>query len=393
MATTSAPKVSAQQSNAALRNLVVTQAILKKQSIWSFNGNPASVNNIFNINNIPNAGLLTRFIVEVNATLPVLAAGATTAITQYGVANLLSNIQFTDTLGNQRHNTSGIHLWLAATNKRGRIWTNAWDSDMTGAFNIGGHTKILNFTAPTTGATGSARMVYEIPVAVSNTDLRGAIFTGITGAQLSLQLTLNPNPAPITGDSTYSVFYGTGTAGSISNVSINVYKEYYDQLPMNGSQFLLPGLDIATVYQLTRANFTGMTVGQDFQFPFTNYRKYLTQNLIYNNSGTNGGLDPNDNGNDINYLALTGANYVNIFNVGPLEQRRVMREFLGSDMPRGLYSYNFYHKPIDTRNYGNMNLILNPATAGANAYTDVMSEFIAYQVDLPQAPSMPANGQ
>lgn len=391
MVATAAPKMNQQQSNQALRQLVISQALLKKQKIYTFTGNPATVNNIFNINNIPNAGLLTRFIVEVIATFTTLSSG-TAAITEYGVWNLLQNVQFTDTLGNQRHNTTGLHLFLASTFKRGRIWCNANTSASTAEMDIGGHTQILQGTAPTTTVAGTARAVYEIPVAISNTDLRGAIFTGITGAQLSLQLTLNPTPAPSTGDSTYAVFYGSAASSTISTVTINVYKEYYDQLPMNGGQFLLPGLDIATVYQLTRANFTGMTVGQDFQYPFTNYRKYLTQNLLYNNSGTNGGLSP-DSGSDVNYLALTGANYVNLFNVGPLEQRRIMREFLGADMPLGLYAFNFAHKPIDTRNYGNMNLILNPATAGASAYTDVMSEFIAYQVDLPQAPSMPSNGQ
>jgi len=379
-----------EQYNAVARAQLIKNSILKKQLIYSFTGNPATVNNILNISgqNVRMAGLLTRFIVDVTATFAALGGGAT-AETQIGRANLLSNIQFTDLQNNQRHNTSGLHLGLASTMKRHDPFGTAFTAGQSfTSKQIGARVPLSTATAPTVGVVGSARCVYEIPVSISNKDLTGAIFLGVYGAQLSLQLQINPNPAPNAGDSTFAVFYGA-TASSISSVTVNVYQEYYDQLPMNNGAYVLPPLDISTVYQLTYTNFTNFTSGQDYYIPYANYRKYLSQNFIYNNSGTDGGLS--QDGSDISYIAQVAANFTNIFKVAPLEQKRVMREQMMTDLYDGLYLFKTYEKPIDTQNYGNMQLDINPITAGASSYAYVMSEFIAYQNQISQAPSLPAN--
>jgi hypothetical protein len=143
------------------------------------------------------------------------------------------------------------------------------------------------------------------------------------------------------------------------------------------------------VYQLTYTNFTNFTTGQDYYIPYANYRKYLSQNLIYNNSGADGGCT--DDGADITYLQLVAANFTPIWKVAPLEQKRTMREDQMTDLYNGLYVFKTYEKPIDTQNYGNMQLDINPAVAGASSYAYVMSEFIAYQNQIGQAPSLPAN--
>jgi len=384
-------RMTVDQYNQVARQQLIKQSILKKQLIFSYTGNPASINNTINIggNNVRMAGLLTRFIVEVEATFAELAGG-TTAATQIGQANLLQNVQFTDLQNNQRHNTSGAHLALVSTMKRHYPWGTAFTAGQSFASNqIGARVPLSYATPPTTVATGTARTVYEIPVSIDNyKDLRGGIFLGVYGAQLSLQLQLNTNPAPAAGDSTFAVFYGSG-ASSISSVMVNVYQEYYDQLPMNNGAYVLPPTDISTVYQLTYTNFTNFTAGQDYYIPYANYRKYLSQNFIYNNSGSDGGLSID--GSDINYLALVAANFTNIWKVAPLEQKRLMREQLMTDLYDGLYISRTYDKPVDTQNYGNMQLDINPITAGASSYAYVMSEFIAYQNQISQAPSLPAN--
>jgi hypothetical protein len=71
--------------------------------------------------------------------------------------------------------------------------------------------------------------------------------------------------------------------------------------------------------------------------------------------------------------------------------KRVMREQMMCDLYHGLFTYRTYDKPVDTQNYGNMQIDINPATAGASSYAYVMSEFIAYQNQIGQAPSLPAN--
>jgi hypothetical protein len=392
MATPTAPsaKMSLEDYNAMARLQLIRGSIPKKQLIYTFTGDPATINNTLNIggNYVRMAGLLMRFVVEVTATFDKLAAGAT-AETQIGRANLLSNVQLTDLQNNQRHNTSGPHLELASTMKRHYPWGTAFTAGQTFAANkIGANVPLSVATAPTVAAFGTARCVYEIPVSISKDDLRGAIFLGVYGAQLSLQLQINPNPSPAAGDSTFAVFYGAN-ASKITTVTVNVYQEYYDQLPMNNGAYVLPPLDIATVYQLTYTNFTNFTAGQDYYIPYSNYRKYLSQNLIYNNSGTDGGLS--NDGSDIDYLAQVSANFTNIFKVSPLEQKRVMRQQMMTDLYDGLYIFKSYDKPVDTQNFGNMQLDIKPITAGASSYAYVMSEFIAYQNQIGQAPSLPAN--
>lgn len=382
-------RMSIDQYNTLARQQLISQSILKKQLIYTFTGNPATINNTINIggNFVRMAGLLTRFIVEVTATFAELGSNTTVA-TLIGAANLLSNIQFTDLQNNQRHNCPGVQLALTSLMKRHYPWLTSFASAQK-AFN--GPTTpvpITYATAPTTGATGSARCVYEVPVSISNKDLRGGIFLGVYGAQLSLQLQINPNPAPASGDSTFAVFFG-GAASSISSVTVKVYQEYYDQLPMNNGAYVLPPLDISTVYQLTYTNFTNFTAGTDYYIPFANYRKYLSQSIIYNNSGTDGGLSAD--GSDISYLAQVAANFTNIFNIEPLEQKRLNREQFMCDLFQGLYVFRSYEKPVDTQNYGNMQLDINPITAGASSYAYTMSEFIAYQNQISQAPSLPAN--
>lgn len=382
-------RMSIDQYNSVARQQLIQQSILKKQMIYSFTGNPATINNTINIggNFVRMAGLLIRFIVEVTATFAELGGGSTAA-TQFGAANLLSNAQFTDLQNNQRHNAPGIQFALASLMKRHYPWLTSFTSAQKAFAGPPAVTDIAYATPPTTGATGSARCVYEIPVAISGKDLRGGIFLGVYGAQLTLQLQINPNPAPAAGDSTFAVFYGAD-ASSISSVTVTVYQEYYDQLPMNNGAYVLPPLDISTVYQLTYTNFTNLTVGTDYYIPFANYRKYMSQSIIYNNSGTDGGLQKD--GTDISYWAQVAANFTNIFKVEPLEQRRINREQFMCDMPDGLYIFRSYDKPVDTQNFGNMQLDINPSTAGGAAYAYVMSEFIAYQNQIGQAPSLPAN--
>ncbi len=386
---TPSSRMSLDQYNALARQQLIANSILKKQIIYTFTGNPATINNTINIggNFVRMAGLLTRFIVEVNATFTALAAGATAA-TEIGAANLLSNVQFTDLQNNQRHNCSGVQLALTSGMKRHYPFLTSFTSAQKAFHGPATAPPITFATAPAVGVAGSARCVYEVPVSISKTDLRGGIFLGVYGAQLSLNLQINPNPAPTAGDSTFAVFFGAN-ASSISSVTVTVYQEYYDQLPMNNGAYVLPPLDISTVYQLTYNNFTNLAAGQDYYIPYANYRKYLSQSIIYNNSGADGGLSAD--GSDISYLAQVAANFTNIFKVDPLEQKRVMRENLMCDQFQGLYVFRSYDKPVDTQNYGNMQLDINPITAGASAYAYTMSEFIAYQNQISQAPSLPAN--
>ena len=373
------------QINLMQRKQVLSQSVKRKQLIQSTTFNPAN-GNVFTCNSILAAGLILRFIVEVSATFTELSGG-TTLVTDWGAANLLSNVQFTDLQNNQRHNCSGIQLTMTQSAKDRMPFLSAQNLAQA-LSNFGANWPLTNVTAPTTETTGSARAVFEIPIAYSDEDLRGAIYANVVSNQMNIQLTVNPNPGPTTGDDTFAVFYGTG-ATSISSITISVYQEYLDNLPIGKNGLVLPQLDISTIYQLLYTNFTNIPAGQDYYIQYTNFRRFMSVTGIYNSTGTVGGRGV---GGDINYLALVSANLTYIFKIDPLEAARLTRRILGSDPPAGTYYFPSRKHPINTLATGNMQLDMNPSFAGSNAYWYQMWEFFAQQNTLTQAGSLPANG-
>jgi hypothetical protein len=385
-----APQQNMWQVNMAQRRQVLAQSVKRKQNIYSATFNPQN-GNVAIVNTILPVGLLLRFIVQVTATFAELGAG-TESVTDFGAQNLLSNIQFTDLQNNQRHNCNGLQLAMTQSFKDKHPFIGAASyAQLEG--NFGANWSLASATAPTTEATGSAEAWYEIPVAYSDDDLRGAIYANVVSNQMNLQLTVNPNPAPGTGDDTFAVFYGSASnaGSSITSITINIWQEYLDQLPVgvigpNGQTgIVLPQLDISTLYQLLYTNFSNLTAGQDNYFQYTNFRRFMSILGIYNSTGTRGGRGV---GGDITFWKLVSANLTNIFQETPYERARVQRRILGTDPPPGTYYFPSRQHPIYTLASGNMQLDLVPTTAGANAYWYNMWEFFAQQNTLSQAGSL-----
>lgn len=378
-----------QQINAAQRKQVLSQSVNMKQSIYTATFNPSNSNNIVNVNVRP-VGLIKRFIVEVEATFSELGGAGTAAVTDFGPLNLLSNIQFTDLQNNQRHNAPGLQFGLTSAFKEREVYAGALSYAQAGA-NYGGNWELVFATAPTTGATGSARMVYEVPIAYSDDDLRGCIYANVVSNQMFLQLTVNNNPVPNTGDDTFAVFFGSASTAtsSITSITINVYQEYLDQLPVGPNGIVLPSLDVSTMYQLLYTNFTNIAANQPFYIQYTSFRRFMSVLMIYNNSGTRGGRET---GQDIINWQLLSANFTPIFLEDPLERARVARRILGTDPPPGTYYFPSRSHPVYTLTYGNMQIALTASTAATAAYIFTMWEFFGQQNTLSQAGSLPANG-
>jgi len=378
-----------QQINAAQRKQVLSQSVNMKQSIYTATFNPSNSNNIVNVNVRP-VGLIKRFIVEVEATFAELGGAGTAAVTDFGPLNLLSNIQFTDLQNNQRHNAPGLQFGLTSAFKEREVYAGALDYAQAGA-NYGANWELVFATAPTADATGSARMVYEIPIAYSDDDLRGAIYANVVSNQMFLQLTVNSNTVPNTGDDTFAVFYGSASTAtsSVTSITINVYQEYLDQLPVGPNGIVLPTLDVSTMYQLLFTNFTNIAAGQPFYIQYTSFRRFMSVLMIFNNTGTRGGRET---GQDIINWQLLSANFTPIFLEDPLERARVARRILGTDPPPGTYYFPSRSHPVYTLTYGNMQLALTASTAATAAYIFAMWEFFGQQNTLSQAGSLPANG-
>lgn len=388
------------QQNMQSRAAILQYGVKRTQQIYSNSFTPAN-QNIVNIQP-QNVGLITGFIVEVNGNIQ--STGNTTITrTEYGVANVLSNITFSDLSNYIRHNTTGWHMQRINSAKQGFEWGGAYQPnvpmDIT-AFNTSfANTNLVTpnwnvRSAPLTITNGNSnvREIYYVPLAYSSSDLRGAIYAAVTNATMNLQLTINPNPATATGvDALNAVYTGTTTAGSWNGqVTVTVYQVYYDQLPtvtQNGQTTVaLPLMDLNNQYCLLQTSLTGLLNGSDFPYPFANFRTYMSALVVVDNAGAFNA------GSEINYVALTSANNTNIFKYTPEIAALNSRTTFMGDPPKGEYYFDFRSQPVNTNQFGNMNLNFNPnANIVAGASLQVGVEYFAQQTQVSGAQSLAAS--
>lgn len=341
---------------------------------------PGQVLNIL----LNNVGLNTKLVVEVTFTL-AQAAAETLTRTPLGLANLFSNVTLTDLNNYQRINCAGWYLYLVNSYRNrgpnGAAYANDAPVQMGSTYNV------QNAPAQITGAK-TIRVHFEIPIAHHAQDLRGAIWAGVTSAQWRLQLTINPNivVASTTTDSTLACYKSSSTdLGTVSAMTVQVYQEYLDQLPRSGGNPILPSLSLAYNYMLLTTAPTGLAQGQDFPVPYPNFRTILSTICIFNNGGTLAA------GTDLNYLAVQVANMTFLQKWDPFKTQYETRNLVGTDFPVGTYLLDHRKKPIDTNNFGNTALIINPSAAiitGAVLYTGY--EMLALQAQAINAGSFPA---
>lgn len=388
-----------QDINIQQRNLVLKNAVEVTQQIASviLAGPIVNGNNLVTVK--PNlVGLVKRFIVEISGT--AISNTAPASATTYGLGRLLSNVQLIDLNNNIRINTDGIHLTVLKQAKAREVALSALpististDVMLAGQFISSGSAPnfpvIVYPPAPATGGGTAFRAVYEIPVAYSDDDLRGAIYYNVINATSQLLLTINPTAfcANAATDTTSNVWNsGANTPGTLINVTTAVYQVYLDQLPVGQNGVILPTLDLSTVYELKVTNLTGQSVGQDFPYPYANFRDFLSTLVTFNSTGLTAGLK---NGSDVNYWALQAANFFNIWKIDPLLAAQRYREIVGCDLPLGTYYFSHRKKPLNTVQYGNLQLVVNPASVSAGlAYENVYVEDFAQVNALTQAGSL-----
>lgn len=383
----------AAQQNAAARLLIQTMAQEMKQQIFSGSFNPAT-QSVINI--VPrNVGMIKGFWVKIVATVTNNDGANAVTQTDFSGLNLLNQVTFTDLQNNQRVLTTGWHLGFVATVKRkfpyGVAITNAATDDPVG---YGANWVINAATNPIAkgGGTGTVTQWFWIPLAYSDEDYRGAIYANVYNATMNLQLTLNTtNFSVATGaDSTLAVYHGSANANVVPNpVVITVYQVYMDQIPQGQGGPILPIQDLSTIYELKNTNFTAITAGQDFPMQYSNFRDFISTFAIYNHDAT---IDTGRGvGADINYWALQAANFTKIFQVEPALVALWTRNLMQTDNPKGVYYFSSRKKPINSNQYGNIQLVVNPITAAASAYALVGYEDFGLVNVLPVAGSLPAS--
>ena len=400
MAKTPAAPVSQQQqidamyaANAQARNLVLGNAIDTWQPIFSASYANPVLGQVYNIPVRP-VGLIKKFLIELLLTVTTSAAATETqTLTQFGPANIFSNVTFFDLSNYQRINTTGWHLFIIASVKQKfnysgspSIYGTAYTNDSP--VNAKSQWPVIKAPASYTGAANQTiNMFYEVPVAYSDTDLRGAMYAGVVSATSALSFTLNPNFFVASGvDATLAVYQSsTAALGRLTNMVVTVHQNYLDQLPLSNTGPVLPTIDMSVMYLLNQTAFAALNVGQDFPIVYANYRTYLSTSVIFDNAGTL------NTGSDVNYWALQTANVTNIFKYDAYVAALKHRMALNNDMPNGTYYFDHRAKPISTMNYGNMQLVLNPSAASAASSLFVGFESLAQANQLIQAGSLAAS--
>jgi hypothetical protein len=407
VATQARPQMTVQQANNAAQRLLVQNAVEMTQNIYSGVVYPTS-QAILNV--VPrNVGIIKKFVVRIVATLQNTGLDEAT-LTEFGLANLLKNVTFYDLQNNLRINTNGIHLTSLSSVKRRRPYGGCADYNQTApiVLSAGGdtHTSVSQMfnTPPATrnvfiaeptiaaGDTALVSAVFEIPLAYSDDDLRGAVFANVVNTTMSLQLTFNADKAfngtSPTADDTFSVY--AGQTGLFTQAQVDIYQVYLDQLPTaQDGTFILPQISLSTVYELKNTMFTSISPNQDFPVPFTNFRDFFSAIALFNFDGTAAGRAAYG----VNYWSLTTANFTNVWKYTQDYANLLAREVLSSDLPQGMSYFSFRRHPIWTTQYGNqqINLNANDNATGA-AYLQIFWEDMALQNTLVGSASLPAGG-
>jgi hypothetical protein len=383
------PSSPAQQNfanNMNARSVILTQGVDRLQQIYSAATNPT---NQTQVNVTPqNVGLVRGFLVKVSGTIAntnVGASGVALARTGFGSANLLRNIVFTDVNNQTRHQTQGWHVNMINSAKQPMVMGGAYAPNVPVGY--GNNYDVMTAPSAISVATGTAavQMYFYIPLSYTKTDLRGAMWAGLVNATAQLQLEINPNPVVASGDAGLAVYSGN-TGGWSGNVTITVWQDYIDQIPFVDGNPLLPQQDIQTLYQLNNTSLSSLVAGQDFGVPFANFRNFLSTTLVYDNAGVYNA------GTDINYFALQTANSSNVWKYGPEEAAFLARGTFMADPPVGSYYFNHRDKPIETQQFGNTQITINPSAVTSGASVWAGFEYFAQASQVVYAGSLPSGG-
>lgn len=395
-----APRMTPQQQDAIATRAILASAVDRIQLVAAEQVFPAS-NPVLIVQPI-NVGLIKRFTIVCNGT--ITNTGTTTlTLSSFALANIFAQggVQYTDLNNYLRVNTSGGHLTLLAQAKRRRAYGSTVDDNTVGTIpsNLSKMTYVPPanwgvFQAPVTIATGTSapfRAVFELPLAYTDDDLRGAVWANVLNAVQQITLTFNQQAVVAQpNDVNFSVYNGpAGSAGSITSVNVTIYQEYLDQLPkttgQGGVTTILPALSLSTVYELKSTIFSSITANQEFYIPYANQRSFISTFATFNHDGANDGLQLSG---DVNYWALLAANASYIWKLDPLTVAMKSRDHMNSDLPWGTYYFPTRRKNIATLQFGNLQLTLNANTATSSSYVNVMWEMFALQNTLQSGASL-----
>jgi hypothetical protein len=361
-----------QRDNDYARAVVLSAGVPRLQQIYSNAVDPDTQNVL--IINPRNVGVIRGFLVKVSGSIIVDGTDTDTAtLSPLGISNALSNVQLTDFNNVTRINCPGWLLNVINSAKQPMVFAGAYAPNVP--IGYGNNWDVM--VAPSTIAdtvSSAVQVYYYVPYAYAANDLRGAVWAGIVNATAQLQLTINPTPGVDATDRTSAIYYGSDGITWDGNVTVTVWQDYIDQIPTSGGAPILPMFDLSLTYQLQQTSLQGLVDGQDFPIPYANFRSFLSTTVVLDN-GTTPFLN---NGDEVNYFSLESANSSLIFKFGAEEAALMARNVFMADPPLGVYHFSHRQRPIDTQQFGNMQLNVNPnSSINAAAQLLVGFEFFA----------------
>lgn len=386
--------------NAQITNLILQNGEDMTQPLASSSFVPNGNNNTITIP-MRQVGLTRGFIVRIVATFSNPDTVTAGTLTNFGAANILSNVVVTDLDNYQRVNTAGWHINMINTAKEAwpfgaALLSTATDSPVKygNNYSVMGASATIPVRASSVNGVGTITMYYWVPLAYGKNDLRGALYTGVVNATAYLSMTINPNAIVTSGDATLGCYSQpsptSGGAIALSNVTYTVYQNYIDQLPRyadgpNKGAPILPPIGMRTQYRLVNTSLTGISANQQFPIPFSNFQSFLSTSAIYDQAGAVNA------GTDITNWFLAAANTLQFFQLDPFTQSLRSRVRIKTDWPVGTYMFDFRDAPINTNQAGNMQLMLQPSSAAAGSNVLIGWESFADVNSVLGAQSLPAN--
>lgn len=377
------------QNDALRQNLLMKSVDVWQQVATASVAAPGSSQNVITFQ--PRyVGLTKGFLLKCVGTLTNTNGkgdGSAATRTSFGPANFLSNVTVTDLSNYQRINTTGWHLNFLSTAKRRVVFGAAYTlNGMPVDYDNNYSSLIQQGSSLNSAATETVTMYYYIPLAYSDVDLRGAIWTNAVQSTMYIACTVNPSPGATSGDPVFQM--STGNTCTLTDVTLTLYQNYLDQVPRDPKTGapMLPPIDLSYAYLLNSTSQTGMSENVQFGINYSNYREFYSTFAIYDQAG--GTLNP---ATDITSWQIQAANFYSFYNLDPLAHLFRVRNQVGIDYPAAVYYFDHRVRPINTIQFGNVQLVLTASTVTSAATAVYLGyESMAQTNLIAQAQSLPS---
>ena len=294
--------------------------------------------------------------------------------TEYGGANVLGDISYTDPFGIDRTNIDGIGLELMnLARQRDPIGALSSIDDNYGVkFRTWGSDVLPPTIAA--GATVDFSHTFVLPFAYSNADQRGAIMANQAGSNQILRIRFPQKSEAVvlnTANSLRALYTTTGavamTFETLGYELVTATKNY----GIDTTQ--LPVEDFAVSYILQGGAYTGMAANSDFKIPYQAGRTHPRTFVVFDNGGAL------NTGSDVNSLSMLFGGSQDVMRLSPELHNFESKWSFSSGLPAGTYFQTHEDQPTGGLNLvntgGSADFVINCKTVNANA---TMYEYIDY---------------